>query len=325
MRETTPRLPSTTCCTVARDDKATARPANTDVTPAECVVDHGFIRLGNVEFVMGAEDTDGFAGDGEGPRRRVCCRDYAIAPRTVSNAEFRRFVRATGYVTDAERFGWSFVFEYLLPDSLRAEPVRVAAGIPWWRRVEGASWSTPEGPGTDVTDRMDHPVVHVSWRDAAAYCHWSRTRLPTEAEWEFAARGGLHGGRYAWGDELHADGIHHCNIWQGRFPDHNTVDDGFFGTAPTDAFEANGFGLFNVCGNVWEWCADWFSPNYHRVTRAVDPLYMIPTGSRSMRGGSFLCHHSYCNRYRVAARSSNTPDSSTSHCGFRVVGDFPTR
>ncbi len=268
---------------------------------------------------MGTDDAEGFVGDGEGPRRVVRCADYAISPRAVSNAEFARFVEATGYRTEAERAGWSFVFAGMLSEADRKKFTRVVADIPWWRRVDGATWSAPEGPGSTVGHRLDHPVVHVSWNDAAAYCRWSHTRLPTEAEWEFAARGGLDGRRYAWGDELTPGGEHRCNIWQGRFPDHDTMDDGYAGTAPVDAFEPNGYGLYNVCGNVWEWCVDWFSPNYHLVTRAIDPVYLVPTGSRAMRGGSFLCHRSYCNRYRVAARSHNTPDSSTSHTGFRVV------
>jgi formylglycine-generating enzyme required for sulfatase activity len=161
--------------------------------------------------------------------------------------------------------------------------------------------------------------VHISWNDAQAYCKWSSTRLPTEAEWEMAARGGLDQAIYAWGDELQPAGNHRCNIWQGVFPDHNTADDGYFGTAPVHAFEPNGYGLHNVAGNVWEWCEDYFSPHYHRTTASLDPLVIDPTPYKSLRGGSFLCHESYCNRYRVAARSSNTPDSAASNIGFRVV------
>ncbi|MDH3413846.1 MAG: formylglycine-generating enzyme family protein, partial [Gammaproteobacteria bacterium] len=189
----------------------------------------------------------------------------------------------------------------------------------WWLAVEGACWSRPEGTGSNVAERMDHPVTHVSWNDAKAYCRWSGTQLPTEAEWERAARGGLEGKTYPWGNELLPDAQHRCNIWQGTFPTEDLATDGFAGTAPVSAYEPNGYGLYNVVGNIWEWCEDWFSPNYHRVTRSENPRYVIPTGRRSMRGGSFLCHHSYCNRYRVAARSSNTPDSTTSNCGFRVV------
>ncbi len=270
---------------------------------------------------MGTSDNEGYPGDGEGPQRPVRCSSFKIAPYTVTNEEFERFVMDSGYVTDAEKFRWSYVFYQFMPEALRQE-LMSPIDTPWWLQVEGAYWAAPEGPGSDISERMDHPVTHVSWIDAKAYCGWSGTRLPTEAEWEYAARGGLEGKLYSWGDVLEPDGNHRCNIWQGSFPDINTAEDGYIATAPVNSFEANGFGLYNVCGNVWEWCEDWFSPNYHRVTRAQDPIYMIPTGSRSMRGGSFLCHDSYCNRYRLAARSSNTPDSSTGHCGFRVLMDF---
>ncbi|CAM4217124.1 formylglycine-generating enzyme required for sulfatase activity [Paenibacillus endophyticus] len=194
--------------------------------------------------------------------------------------------------------------------------------VPWWLVVAGASWNHPEGPDSSIENRLDHPVVHVSWNDAAAFCEWSGTRLPTEAEWEYAARGGLKGKTYPWGDLLKPGGKHMCNIWQGKFPVKNNASDGFVGTAPVRSFEPNGYGLYNVSGNVWEWCADWFSPDYHRQTSNIKPRCLHETGNRSMRGGSYLCHRSYCNRYRVAARSSNTPDSSTGNCGFRVVMDI---
>lgn len=280
------------------------------------------IDVGGAEFLMGTHDGEGYAGDGEGPRRRVRCGRFRIAACAVSNADFSRFVEDTGYVTDAEKYRWSFVFHQFVRAELKAGPVDVPPDAPWWIKVEGACWSRPEGPGSNLDGRMDHPVTHVSWFDAEAYCRWSGSRLPTEAEWECAARGGLEGRRFAWGDDLLPAGRHRCNIWQGRFPEVNTGEDGYVGTAPVTAFEPNGFGLYNACGNVWEWCADWFSPNYHRVTRADDPVYLVPSGRRSMRGGSYLCHDSYCNRYRVAARTSNTPDSSTGHCGFRVAADL---
>ncbi len=270
---------------------------------------------------MGDENAEGYPGDGEGPQRHVRCASFCIAPCTVTNSEFDRFVKDSGYITTAEKFGWSFVFYNFVPENIRFG-LKSPADTPWWLQVRGACWAAPEGPGSDINARMGYPVTHVSWYDAQAYCHWSETRLPSEAEWECAARGGLEGKRYAWGDILEPKGNHQCNIWQGSFPDCNTAEDGYIATAPANSFKPNQFGLYNVCGNVWEWCEDWFSPNYHRVTRAQDPIYLIPTGNRSMRGGSFLCHRSYCNRYRVAARSSNTPESSTSHCGFRVVSNI---
>jgi formylglycine-generating enzyme required for sulfatase activity len=196
---------------------------------------------------------------------------------------------------------------------------RAPAQTPWWLPVPRAYWAQPEGPGSTVLDRLDHPVVHVSWNDAQAYCRWARAHLPSEAQWEYAARGGLEGCTFPWGDELTPDGEHRCNVWQGDFPIRNTGDDGYVGTAPVGAYAPNGFGLHNVAGNVWEWCSDYFSPAYHRETSDADPVFVLPTPARSLRGGSFLCHRSYCNRYRVAARSSNTPDTSASNIGFRVV------
>lgn len=307
------------CCAPSRRPPTRDAPA-TEEAPQPCG-DHRpkLIRLDDIDFVMGTDAREGFHGDGEGPARRVGLSPFEISPHAVSNAEFARFVDSTGYVTDAQRYGWSFVFHLFAEDSDDPASRVAAAGIPWWIKVEGAFWAHPEGPASDVADRRDHPVVHVSWHDALAYCRWSGTRLPTEAEWEYAARGGLAQKRFAWGDELLPPGGHCCNIWQGEFPNRNTGEDGWLGTAPVDAFEANGFGLYNACGNVWEWCADTFSPNYHRITRPLDPICLVPTGRRSMRGGSYLCHDSYCNRYRVAARSFNTQESTAGHLGFRVA------
>lgn len=249
---------------------------------------------------MGSEDPDGFPDDAEGPVREVELAPFAIAAHAVTNEQFAAFVEATQHVTNAERFGTSFVFAGLLPDDF--PPTRAVAQAPWWRAVDGAQWRRPDGPGSSLEGRADHPVVHVSWTDARAYCRWADVRLPTETEWEYAARGGLVQKLYPWGDDLTPGGEHRCNIWQGTFPTHNTLEDGYLGTAPVDAFPPNGFGLHNTSGNVWEWCADWFV-----------------RGAKVIRGGSYLCHHSYCNRYRVAARSRNTPDTSTGHMGFRVV------
>ncbi len=270
-------------------------------------------------FFMGADDREGFAADGEGPVREVTLRPFWIDATAVTNARFAAFADATGYVTDAERFGNSFVFGGLLSDDF--PETRGVAAAPWWREVPGACWRAPEGPRSDIATRADHPAVHVSWNDATAYCAWAGVRLPTEAEREYAARGGLDRKRYPWGDELTPGGAHMCNIWQGAFPSRNTLDDGFLGTAPADAFPANGYGLRNVAGNAWEWCADWFSPSFHADGPRDNPAGPALGEAKVIRGGSYLCHASYCNRYRVAARSSNTPDSTTGHTGFRCARD----
>ncbi|MGQ4515356.1 SUMF1/EgtB/PvdO family nonheme iron enzyme [Streptomyces sp. DW26H14] len=281
----------------------------------------GMMRLPGGSFLMGTDDAEGFPADGEGPVRPVTLRPFLLDAYAVSNDRFARFVEATGHVTEAERFGWSFVFAGLLPAALRRGAPRPEQA-PWWCGVPGATWREPLGPGSTLDGLGHHPVVHVSWADAGAYCRWAGGRLPTEAEWEYAARGGLEQRRYPWGDELTPGGEHRCNIWQGRFPTKNTAEDGYAGTAPVDAFPPNGFGLHNMAGNVWEWCADRWTTD-HRAARRAHPTG--PSGgtnaNRVMRGGSYLCHHSYCNRYRVAARTSNTPDSTTGNLGFRLARD----
>lgn len=270
---------------------------------------------------MGTNDEEGFPADGEGPVRKVKLKPYYIDACAVSNADFTAFVKDTNYITEAESFGWSFVFHLLVSEQTAATVTQVVQGAPWWLNVTGAYWKQPEGPNSSLAERMDHPVIHISWNDALAYCNWSEKRLPTEAEWEYAARGGLEKKRYPWGDLLKPDSEYRCNIWQGKFPTKNHASDGYLSTAPVKSFQPNDYGLYNVAGNVWEWCSDWFSPTYHVSSPRDNPLGPPNGESRVMRGGSYLCHKSYCNRYRVAARSSNTADSSAGNVGFRCVRD----
>lgn len=256
--------------------------------------------------------------DGEAPRRAVRLRPFALERHCVTNQRFAAFIAATGYITDAERLGWSFVFQTFLDPALSA-PAPV--DTPWWRKIDGANWRMPYGPGSTLNGRGDHPVVHVSWNDARAFASWCGGRLPTEAEWEHAARGGPDDRRYPWGDDEPADTRIFCNIWQGRFPDHDSGADGYHGTAPVDAFQPNSAGLYNMAGNVWEWCQDPFrTRSLTRAGRDRDRM-AARERERTLKGGSYLCHISYCYRYRIAARMGRAPDTSTGHIGFRVAYD----
>lgn len=305
------------CCAPGRDDEPASPVSLPGTSRVGADPEPTMVALESGTFNMGAVDAGAYASDGEGPIHVVELSRFRIDAVAVNNARFATFVDATGYLTEAERFGWSFVFAGFLPDDF--PDTRAVADAPWWRQVYGADWRHPDGPASDLDGRADHPVVHVSWNDAHAYCAWSGTRLPTEAEWEYAARGGRRGATFPWGDELEPDGQHLMNVFQGIFPHHNTMADGYAGTAPVDSFPPNGFGLHNMTGNVWEWCADWFTSRYYQHSTRRDPSG-APTGThRVMRGGSYLCHESFCRRYRVSARSANTPDSSTGNLGFRIV------
>ena len=277
------------------------------------------VLIGNGSFLMGSDDRWAYPADGEGPVREISLDSFWIDAVVVSNEAFASFIEATGYATEAERFGWSFVFAGLLPNDF--PPTQAVVEAPWWRKVEGADWRHPEGPHSSLDDRLDHPVVHVSWNDAQAYCTWARRRLPTEAEWEFAARGGLDGKAFPWGDEREPGGEHRMNVWQGAFPTKNTNGDGYYGACPVDAFPPNAYGLHNATGNVWEWAADWFDPGFRAHDRDHDPRGPAAGTLKIQKGGSYLCHDSYCRRYRVAARQGNSPDSSTGNVGFRCARD----
>lgn len=271
-------------------------------------------------FSMGDSFDEGYPADGERPVHPVEVGDFHLDATAVTNAEFARFVKETGHVTDAEELGLSPVF-HLAYDGPPGNVSHRVEGTPWWWAVRGASWRHPEGPHSGFADRQHHPVVHVTWRDAQAYCAWAGNRLPTEAEWEYAARGGLTGARYPWGDDLTPRGSWRCNIWQGDFPTENTLDDGRLTTAPVRTYRPNAFGLWQMVGNVWESCADWFAADYYTGSPDSDPTGPASGEERVIRGGSYLCHASYCHRYRVATRSHNTPDSATANLGFRCAND----
>lgn len=306
------------CCSPTRNSRGASGVAEPMERAAE-PVSHDEVEIPAGRLSMGDHFDEGYRNDGEQPVHEVELSGFSIDAHQVTNSQFARFVDETAYETEAERFESSAVFH-----SLVCAPTDHVLGpsprTPWWVEVRGASWQHPFGPASDLDGLERHPVVHVSWNDAMAYCTWAGRRLPTEAEWEYAARGGLVGRRYAWGDELLGpDGAHMCNIWQGDFPTENTAADGFAATSPVASYPPNGYGLYDVAGNVWDWCADWFGPNAYRVSDRADPQGPARGRARVMRGGSYLCHDSYCNRYRVSARSHNTPDSSSGNCGFRTV------
>ena len=308
------------------------------------------VSLPGGEFTMGCTD---FYPD-EGPVHRVSVDPFEIDAHPVTNGQFAAFVDASGYVTVAERpldpTDYPGVSRAdLVPGALvftpTAGPVDLRDWRQWWTWVPGARWWEPEGPGSTLDGRQDHPVVHVSFDDARAYARWAAKDLPTEAEWEYAARGGLDGMIYAWGDDPRPDGRLMANTWQGRFPFRNDGANGWIGTSPVGSFPANGYDLYDMIGNVWEWTTDPYYPSHHTATNACcaprNPVRDGPSGSaepgsriprKVLKGGSHLCAPEYCLRYRPAARSPQASDTATSHIGFRcvrrtqrpnVVGDQP--
>lgn len=305
----------------------------------------GMVWIPGGEFTMGTDADLGWAD--EKPAHRVRVDGFWMDATEVTNAEFKKFVDATKYVTTAERpVDVDQIMQQVAPGTpppppeklqpgslvfqMTAGPVDTRHVAQWWHWTPGANWRHPEGPGSSIVDREQHPVVHVSWDDANAYAQWAGKRLPTEAEWERAARGGLEKQPYVWGSTPLSDDRPQCNTWQGEFPHHNTKKDGFERTAPVRSFPANGFGLYDMAGNVWEWCSDWYDRDLHkqragRLTinprgpdKTNDPLHPFEP-RRVQKGGSFLCNDSYCSRYRPSARHGCTPDTGMSHVGFRCV------
>ena len=268
------------------------------------------VEIAGGEFLMGSDHFP-HPEDGEGPARPVRVDGFQLARFATRNDEFAEFIAATGYQTDAERVGGSFVFDPVQTHS----PERLAHA-PWWRYQQGASWRNPLGDNAAPAD--DLPVVQISHNDARAYAQWAGARLPTEAEWEYAARGGLEQCPFPWGSQLTPNDEHHCNVWQGSFPNDNSEADGFYGAAPVNSFAPNGYGLFNMTGNTWEWVADRFS-RLHSPKLQINPKGPLSGKRFVMKGGSFLCHDSYCSRYRTSSRTANLPHASAVHIGFRIA------
>jgi len=308
---------------------ATSRPPATD----------GMVWIPGATFMMGSDHHY----PEEAPAHEVTTGGFWIDPCPVTNAQFARFVRKTGHVTMAERAPDPADYpgarpELLVPFSavFIAPPHRVSLADPhnWWTPVPGADWQHPQGPGSSIRSKPDHPVVHVAWADAAAYADWAGKAIPTEAEWELAARGGLDGAEFAWGDEFNPGGEWMANTWQGEFPLHDAGEDGYRGTSPAGAYPANGYGLFDMIGNVWEWTSDWYTgyatPAPACCTGAtagrgaspehsIDPHDPARIPRKVIKGGSHLCAANYCRRYRPAARMAEPVDTSTSHLGLRLV------
>jgi formylglycine-generating enzyme required for sulfatase activity len=289
----------------------------------------GMLWVPGGSFIMGSRN----AYPEERPPRRASVTGFWIDRHEITNAQFAAFVAATGHKTVAERGLNAKDYPELPPEALTPgsmvffAPDKNARIRPneWWRYVPGANWRQPQGPGSSIAGKDNHPVVHVAYADALAYAEWAGRSLPTEAEWEFAARGGLNGKEFAWGDEQTPDGVWMANSWQGFFPYDDDKSDGHHGTAPVGCFAANGYGLHDMIGNVWEWATDWYRPGHHFAEGAADPHGPAQVSStvggqiRVIKGGSWLCAPNFCARYRPAARQPQEADLGASHVGFRTV------
>jgi formylglycine-generating enzyme required for sulfatase activity len=309
----------------------------------------GMVKIPAGEFMMGASDDEGRPD--EYPQHKVKVDGFLMDATEVTNAQFEKFIKATGYITTAERKpDWEELKKQLPAgtqkpdDSLLVaaslvftpseQPISLEDASQWWTWTKGADWKHPDGEGSTIKGKENFPVVHISWDDAQAYCKWSGKRLPTEAEWEWAARGGLKDKKYPWGNEDIETGKAKANTWEGSFPDMNTMWDKYYDAAPVRSFVPNNYGLYDMAGNVWEWCSDWYRPDYYQALKnqpvqnpkgpsdSYDP--MEPTvPKRVVRGGSFLCNASYCKGYRVTSRMKTSPDTGLEHTGFRCVKDIP--
>lgn len=339
------------CCIASLPSRFASTPVMAQdslVPPPEKQQQEGMVWIEGGTFMMGADNDQ--ARPDEYPKHKVSVDGFWMDATEVTNAAFARFVEATGYVTTAEkRPDWNELKKQLPPGTPRPdESVLVASSLvfvappaqinredytQWWSWQESANWRQPHGPGSSIEGKGNHPVVHISWYDAQAYCKWAGKRLPTEAEWEWAARGGLKEMVYPWGMEPINAGKAKANTWQGSFPVSNTERDGFYHTSPAKTFPANGYGLYDMAGNVWEWCADRYHSAYYKSVSSPKGIHN-PAGpakgydpdephaqKRVIRGGSFLCHDSYCSGFRVAARMKSTEDSGMEHLGFRCVKD----
>jgi formylglycine-generating enzyme required for sulfatase activity len=334
-------------CTSNLPARFAVDPSRVDIQTSDSLSTEGMVFITGGSYIMGASDKEGRPD--EYPRHKVKVKSFWMDVTEVTNAQFSKFVAATGYITTAERKpDWEELKKQLPPGTPKppdsvlvpaslvftpsSNPVPLNNAAQWWSWVKGADWRHPQGPGSSIEGKENYPVVQVSWEDANAYAKWAGKRLPTEAEWEFAARAGLNDQPYTWGSEPVESGSMKANIWQGNFPYRNLKTDGFAGAAPVRSFAPNAFGLYDMAGNVWEWCSDWYNADYYAQcenktmenpagpSRSYDPDEpTIP--KRVVRGGSFLCHASYCASYRVSARMKTSPDTGLEHTGFRCVKD----
>jgi len=317
MSETEPSATGPGCCIPGRAERLPVSPASTVRAAAGMAMRARPVALPGGRVQLGT-DEPALPGDGEGPARRIRLKPFRMDAHAVTVQRFAAFVAATGHRTDAERYGWSLVFTDFVPDGLAA---RTVAATPWWHQIHGADWAHPEGPDSGIDGREQHPVTHVSWNDANAFARWCGGRLPSEAEWEHAAAGGIDGARFPWGAAEPDENDLPCNIWRGTFPERHASGRGCPGTVPVQSYAPNNVGLYQASGNVWEWCADLYRLPSNGATARRVLRDSRKEGIHVLKGGSYLCHRSYCYRYRIAARTGVRADSSTGHVGLRVAFD----